>query len=498
MSRTPGRVQTRHTSVDGRAVEYLVAGDGPVLVLLHGDGETARDWRWVMPGLAAAGHRVLALSLPGHGGSASADSYAQEDLADWLASVLEALGLDRATVIGNSIGALMGLHLTLRRPDLVERLVLVDSAGLGRVVNPVLAAETLPGLGEAAIAMSLMPGGAPLRAAVRSVNLFGQPWRAPAGWWLDQLRWGSAPALLHASVECKRAILGAAGQHHVITGRLGEVRVPTLVLWGLLDKVVPFTHGRAAAKRLPNGRFQLLAGCGHMPHVECPKAFVDAVLRFLAQPDSGIARNTLPGQPPEAAGAATVAEGPAAGDPLDDQRFATRDASVGGLHPAEAIMRHTAGLTRAATSAAQLLRHLDGLLTPQRTAAVAILLDQLPAALSQQPNTSVHALLERLDTLLSPERIHALSALTDQIPRLVNALHSGALPTSGELRQLAPDIHAMLELIDEVHQVVTGMPGAQLARRRGADPHPQLVPLPQVPVPTTGPAVGDQNREDQR
>jgi hypothetical protein len=129
---------------------------------------------------------------------------------------------------------------------------------------------------------------------------------------------------------------------------------------------------------------------------------------------------------------------------------------------------------------------------------VAILLDQLPAALSQQPNTSAYALLKRLDALLSPERIHALSALTDQIPRLVNALHSGGLPTSGELRQLAPDIHAMLELIDEVHQVVTGMPGAQLARRRGADPHPQLVPLPQVPVPTTGPAVGDQNREDQR
>ncbi|MBW3656132.1 MAG: alpha/beta fold hydrolase, partial [Gemmatimonadetes bacterium] len=452
MSRTPGRVQTRHTSVDGRAVEYLVAGDGPVVVLLHGDGETARDWRWVMPGLAAAGHRVLALSLPGHGGSASADSYAQEDLADWLVPVLEALGVDRATVIGNSIGALMGLHLTLSRPDLVERLVLVDSAGLGRLVNPVLAAETMPRLGEAAIAMSLMPGGAPLRAAVRSVNLFGQPWRAPAGWWLDQLRWGSAPALLHASVECKRAILGAAGQHHVLIGRLGEVRVPTLVLWGLLDKVVPFTHGRAAAKRLPDGRFELLAGCGHMPHVECPKAFVAAVLRFLAQPDSGIARNTLPRQPPPA-GAATVAEGPAAADPLDTQRFVIRDASLRGLPPAKAIMRYTAGLTQAATSAAQLLRQLDGLLTPQRTAALASLLDQLPAALNQQRTTPVHALLERLDTLLSPERTEALSALTDQIPRLVNALHSGALPTTGELRQLAPDIHAMLELIDEVHQV---------------------------------------------
>jgi pimeloyl-ACP methyl ester carboxylesterase len=498
VSRTPGRVQTRLTSVDGRAVEYLVAGDGPVVVLLHGDGETARDWRWVMPGLAAAGHRVLALSLPGHGGSASADSYAQEDLADWLASVLEALGLDRAMVIGNSIGALMGLHLTLSRPDLVERLVLVDSAGLGRLVNPVLAAETMPRLGEAAIAMSLMPGGGPLRAAVRSVNLFGQPWRAPAGWWLDQFRWGSAPALLHASVECKRAILGAAGQHHVLIGRLGEVRVPTLVLWGLLDKVVPFTHGLAAAKRLPNGRFQLLLGCGHMPHVECPKAFVAAVLRFRAEREGGDPANPLPRQARGPATAATGTERPAApAVGLDTQGLATSDASLGGLDPARAVVRYTAELSRGATAAAQLLRQLDGLLTPQRTAALASLLDQLPAALSQQPTTPVHALLERLDTLLSPERTGALSALADQIPRLVNALHSGGLPTSGELRQLAPDIHAMLELIDEVHQVVTGMPGAQRARKRGADPHPQVV-VPHVPVLPTGPVDGGQNREDQQ
>ncbi|MDP9433867.1 MAG: alpha/beta hydrolase [Actinomycetota bacterium] len=497
MSRPPGQVRTQHVQVDGRAVEYLVAGAGPVVVLLHGDGETARDWQWVMPGLAAAGHHVLALSLPGHGGSASADSYAQEDLSAWLASVLEALDLDRATVVGNSIGALMALHLALDRPERVERLVLVDSAGLGRLVNPVVAAETLPRLGEAAIAMSLMAGGAPLRAAVRSVNLFGQPWRAPAGWWLDQLRWGSAPALLHASVECKRAILGAAGQHHVLSGRLGEVGVPTLVLWGLLDKVVPFTHGLAAARRLHDGRFQLLAGCGHMPHVECPKAFVAAVLRFLAERDGGDAVHMRPPRAAGPAAAARGAEGRAAPTSLNTPPFGTSAAPVGGLNPARAVVRYTAELTRGATAAAQLLRLLDGLLTPQRTAAVASLLDQLPAALSQQRTTPVHALLERLATLLSAERTEALSALADQIPRLVTALQLGGLPTPGELRQLAPDIHAMLELIDEVHQVVTGMPGAQRARKRDADPHPQVV-VPHVPVRTTVPVDGSQDREDQR
>ncbi|MDP9393947.1 MAG: hypothetical protein M3Q27_06675, partial [Actinomycetota bacterium] len=105
---------------------------------------------------------------------------------------------------------------------------------------------------------------------------------------------------------------------------------------------------------------------------------------------------------------------------------------------------------------------------------VAGLLDRVHAALSRQRAEPVEALLDRLATLLSPERTRALSALADQTPRLVNALQSDRLPTSRELRQLAPDIHAMLELIDEMHQVVTGLPGAQRARKRGADPHPQV------------------------
>ncbi len=470
-------VNTRHVEVDGRTVEYLVTGTGPVLVLLHGDGETARDWQRVMPRLAAAGHRVVAPSLPGHGGSTSADSYAQEDLAAWLASVLDALELDRVTVIGNSIGALMALHLALTHPDRVQRLVLVDCAGLGRLVNPVLAAETVPGLGEAAVAMSLMPGGTPLRAAVRSVNLFGQPWRAPARWWLDQLRWGSSPALLHASVECKRAILGAAGQHHLISERLGEVRVPTLVLWGMLDKVVPFTHGRAAAQRLPDGRFQLLPGCGHMPHVECPRAFAAAVLRFLTQPDGAAARAVppRPQSPAPAAAAPDAHQHPAGAVRVSVQRRAVALPSLSGRLPAaDAVVRYTAGLGRGATAAARLLGQVDGLLTPQRTAAVASLLDSLPAALSQQRTDPVPALLERLTTLLTPERTDALSALADQMPRLVATLQSDGLPTARELRQLSPDLHAMLELIDEIHQIATGLPGSKRARKRGADQHPQI------------------------
>lgn len=157
------------------------------------------------------------------------------------------------------------------------------------------------------------------------------------------------------------------------------------------------------------------------------------------------------------------------------QRRAVALPSLSGRLPAaDAVVRYTAGLGRGATAAARLLGQVDGLLTPQRTAAVASLLDSLPAALSQQRTDPVPALLERLTTLLTPERTDALSALADQMPRLVATLQSDGLPTARELRQLSPDLHAMLELIDEIHQIATGLPGSKRARKRGADQHPQI------------------------
>lgn len=182
----------RQTTVDNGTTEYLDIGSGPVVVLVHGDGETVRDWRWVAPAIAAAGHRVVAPSLPGHGASIEARSYAMEDLAGWLGRFLDALGIERASVGGNSVGGLMSIHLSLQQPQRVARLLLIDSAGLGNAVNPVLGLETLPVLGEAAVGLALMPGGPQLRAAVRAQNLFAQPLRVPPEWWLDQLAGAAA------------------------------------------------------------------------------------------------------------------------------------------------------------------------------------------------------------------------------------------------------------------------------------------------------------------
>ena len=271
----------RATTVDGGVAEYLELGEGPVVVLVHGDGETGRDWRWVAPALAAAGHRVLAPSLPGHGTTAETASYAMPDLARWLGRFLDAVGVEQATVGGNSIGALIPIHLALQQPARVSRLLLIGSAGLGNAVNPVLGLETLPVLGEAAVGVVLLPGGPQLRAAVRSQNLFAQPLRVPPEWWIDQLRFGGGKPMLAASLACKRAILDGAGQFHLVLDRLPELTMPTLVMWGALDKVVPLVQGRAAAELLPNCRLEVLPGSGHVAHVETPEAVLVPLLRFL-------------------------------------------------------------------------------------------------------------------------------------------------------------------------------------------------------------------------
>ncbi len=271
----------RQSTVDDALTEYLDIGSGPVVVLVHGDGETARDWRWIAPAVAAAGHRVVAPSLPGHGASAETPSYAMEDLAGWLGRFLDALGIGRATVGGNSIGGLIPIHLALQQRHRVARLVLVDSAGLGNAVNPVLSLETLPMVGETAVGLALTPGGPQLRAAARAQNLFAQPLRVPPEWWLDQLRWGSGRPLLAASLACKRAIMDGAGQFHLVLDRLPELTVPTLVMWGALDQVVPLVQGQAAARLLPDCRLEVLPTTGHVPHVESPDALLVPLLRFL-------------------------------------------------------------------------------------------------------------------------------------------------------------------------------------------------------------------------
>ena len=156
--------EEQNVEVEGLPIHYLTAGEGPPLVLLHGAGDNALDWQWGLPDLAAT-HRVYAPDLPGSPDSArpTAD-YSPAFFERFVANFLDALDIERAVVAGNSLGGLVALRLSLSKPARVTALVLVDSAGLGRAVNPAFRLVGVPGLGEAAMPLWRTTVGAYQRA----------------------------------------------------------------------------------------------------------------------------------------------------------------------------------------------------------------------------------------------------------------------------------------------------------------------------------------------
>jgi pimeloyl-ACP methyl ester carboxylesterase len=274
----------RRVVVDGVNLQYLEAGSGPPLLLVHGHEQSATSWRWVIPVLART-HRVLALSLPGHGDSAPAvGGYAPgADLAPLVADFLDTLRVGPLHVVGNSVGGAVVLRLALADPARVRTLTLVDSAGLGREVHPLLALDTLPMIGELAIMISRMPGGDVGRTSMSTAMLFAQPSRVPAEFFTEQHALGRRPGQLEASTAMARALFDANGQREVLLENLPTLTMPTLVVWGGCDYVLPASHAEAAVGRLPQGRLALFADCGHLPHVECPDRFASVLSEWLAE-----------------------------------------------------------------------------------------------------------------------------------------------------------------------------------------------------------------------
>ncbi|WP_026732744.1 alpha/beta fold hydrolase [Fischerella sp. PCC 9605] len=276
-------VEERRINVGGLTIRYFTAGndDDPPLVLLHGDGESALDWSWVLPILAAT-HRVYAPDLPGAGDSSKPDVvYSPEFYTQFVAGFLNAFGLRRAVLVGNSIGGLVALRFALSYSEAVTALVLVDSSGLGYLVSPFLSQLTLPWYGEAAIAWSKTPLGAKQRAWSRALLLFAHPTRVPAAWLAEQVRMAQMPGFLEATLSALRAELNLFGQYKVLLDSLPQLQMPTLVMWGTRDQILPKEQAEDAVKRLKQGQLALIPDCGHLPHVERPGLFAAVLIQFL-------------------------------------------------------------------------------------------------------------------------------------------------------------------------------------------------------------------------
>jgi 2-hydroxy-6-oxonona-2,4-dienedioate hydrolase len=173
--------------------------------------------------------------------------------------------------------------LALSEPARVTALILVDSAGLGRAVNPAFTSVNVPGLGEAAMPLWRTPIGAHQRAWGRAALLFARPANVPREWLAEQRRLALSPGYLEAHLRALRAQVDPGGQREVLVDRLPLLNVPTLVVWGARDRVFPESQAREAAARLQEGSLAVIPDCGHMPHVECPDRFVAALEPFLGE-----------------------------------------------------------------------------------------------------------------------------------------------------------------------------------------------------------------------
>jgi len=279
-------IEDRGVESGGSRIHYLTVGSGPPLVLLHGGGECALAWRWVLPDLARR-FRVIAPDFPGSGGSdRPTTGYTVAMLGEFVGGFLDALGIQRAAVVGHSLGGLAAMQFALRDPARVSALALVASAGLGREIHPLLKSLCLPGLGDWATAWAITPLGQLQRVGWRALGSFSRLERAPIGWFVDQLWLGIYPRILWDQLLLSRVLIGQEGQKEVLLDRLPNISVPTLIVWGESDQILPVAHARAAAGRIRHSRLVIVPDCGHMPHIERPEAFLDAVISFLEGPAS--------------------------------------------------------------------------------------------------------------------------------------------------------------------------------------------------------------------
>jgi pimeloyl-ACP methyl ester carboxylesterase len=299
MSFTESKTVTLH----GRAVTYAEAGNGPLLLLIHGMAGTYENWQAVIEPLARD-HTVVAPDLPGHGTSApGGGDYSLGALAAGLRDLLIALGRDRATLVGHSLGGGIAMQFAYQFPEITERLVLVSSGGLGSEVSRVLRAAALPGA-DLFIAATAGPGRTAGSALARGLAAVGLRPNADVAEVARGYASLADPDRRAAFLATLRAVVSTDGQRVHAGDRLYLVEgVPVLIIWGERDPMIPVHHGEQAHQAIPDSRLEIFDGVGHLPQLEAPGRFVAVIERFLAETEPARwdtrrwrARMTTPGE----------------------------------------------------------------------------------------------------------------------------------------------------------------------------------------------------------
>jgi pimeloyl-ACP methyl ester carboxylesterase len=271
--------------VHGHRRAYVRAGSGPALLLLHGIGNNCQTWNGVIDRLAET-HTVIAPDLLGHGDSDKPrGDYSIAAYANGMRDLLSVLDIERATVVGHSLGGGIALQFAYQFPERCERLALVGSGGLGPELSAGLRAATLPGAELVLTALTGVSG--PLRMGFQALERFGK--LTGLGRLRDLAEAGDALLALK-DVEARRAFLrtlrgvaDARGQAVTALDRLYLANaIPMLVIWGSRDPIVPAQHAETVHALVPTARVEVFARAGHWPHLDDPARFCDVLLDFVA------------------------------------------------------------------------------------------------------------------------------------------------------------------------------------------------------------------------
>ena len=275
-------VPVQEITIHGHTVSYRMTGSGPAVVLVHGIAGSSDTWSDVIPVLAK-NFTVIAPDLLGHGRSSKPlAEYSMGAYASSLRDLLATLGQMRATLVGHSLGGGVAMQFAYLFPEMAERLVLVSSGGLGRELNPLLRLAALPGAEWVLPRLcssrlrQVVDAGAKLlgRTGLRMGTDLQEVWRGYVSLFDAEAR--------QAFIHTVRTAVDVGGQRATAVDRLYlAAQMPTLIVWGEQDPMIPVQHGYSAHAAIEGSRLEVFPTAGHFPHLDCPLGFVTVLTDFI-------------------------------------------------------------------------------------------------------------------------------------------------------------------------------------------------------------------------
>lgn len=276
--------RARTVIVHGHELSYLDSGSGPAVLFIHGLTGSHRHWAHLVSALDTD-YRIVAPDLFGHGASAKLmGDYSLGAHAATMRDLLDRLGIDRVTLVGHSFGGGIAIQFCYLFPERVERLVLVASGGLGRSVSPLLRAATVPGAEW--LLRVIASGWVRGRAEAAGGTLARLGWR-PSLEVTEVWRGFSSLAdadIRRAFLATTRTVIDPSGQTVFARDTWPmAIEIPTLVVWGTRDKMIPPWHATMAHTAIPGSRVELFEDAGHFPHLDEPERFAELLSDFMKE-----------------------------------------------------------------------------------------------------------------------------------------------------------------------------------------------------------------------